>query len=107
MTCPLSNARPIASTQYPRPPLQLRRSHNRDLIDSVCTDVAELQNKKLNYFRGNYNDYQIQKQRGDLTKTRLAESVNNKREKIIKSMDKSLQLYEPSPILNMSVKEER
>ena len=87
MTCPLSNARPIASTQYPRPPLQLRRSHNRDLIDSVCTDVAELQNKKLNYFRGNYNDYQIQKQRGDLTKTRLAESVNNKREKIIKSME--------------------
>ena len=61
-------------------------SHNRDLIDSVCTDVAELQNKTLTYYRGNYNDFQIQKQRGDLTQTRLAESINNERERIVKTM---------------------
>ena len=36
-------------------------SHAREFLNSVCTDIIDLNNQKLTYFRGNYNDYEKQK----------------------------------------------
>ena len=30
-------------------------SHDQDFLDNVCTDVIHLDNKKLQYYRGNYS----------------------------------------------------
>ena len=29
-------------------------SHDQDFLDNVCTDIIDLDNKKLQYYRGNY-----------------------------------------------------
>lgn len=36
-------------------------SHAREFLNSVCTDIIELKNQKLTYFRGNYDDFEKQK----------------------------------------------
>ena len=36
-------------------------SHAREFLNTVCTDIIDLNNQKLTYFRGNYNDYEKQK----------------------------------------------
>lgn len=33
-------------------------SHSREFLNQVCTDIIELSNQSLNYYKGNYNDYQ-------------------------------------------------
>lgn len=32
-------------------------SHSRNFLNAVCTDIIELQQQKLNYYRGNYESY--------------------------------------------------
>eukprot|EP00451_Oxyrrhis_marina_P053821 CAMPEP_0204506546 /NCGR_PEP_ID=MMETSP0471-20130131/109302_1 /ASSEMBLY_ACC=CAM_ASM_000602 /TAXON_ID=2969 /ORGANISM="Oxyrrhis marina" /LENGTH=1976 /DNA_ID=CAMNT_0051511551 /DNA_START=126 /DNA_END=6057 /DNA_ORIENTATION=- len=32
-------------------------SHDADFLDSVCTDIVHLEDKKLNYYRGNYSSF--------------------------------------------------
>lgn len=36
-------------------------SHAREFLNSVCTDIIDLKNQKLTYYRGNYDDYEKQK----------------------------------------------
>jgi len=33
-------------------------SHQRDFLNAVCTDVIHLQNKKLDFYRGNYDSFE-------------------------------------------------
>jgi ATP-binding cassette, subfamily F, member 3 len=35
-------------------------SHDRDFLDSVTTHIARLQNRKINYYKGNYSAYEHQ-----------------------------------------------
>merc|ERR1712224_355824 len=32
-------------------------SHDADFLDSVCTDIIHLEDKKLNYYRGGYSAF--------------------------------------------------
>ena len=36
-------------------------SHARDFLNNVCTDIINLENQKLTYFRGNFEDFETQK----------------------------------------------
>ncbi|CAO2183460.1 unnamed protein product [Urochloa humidicola] len=33
-------------------------SHDRDFLNSVCTDIINLHNKKLDFYRGNFDDFE-------------------------------------------------
>jgi ATP-binding cassette subfamily F protein 3 len=35
-------------------------SHARGFLNSICTDIIDLKNQKLTYFRGNYDEYEKQ-----------------------------------------------
>ena len=37
-------------------------SHDQQFLDDVCTDVVHLDQKKLNYYKGNYTDWKAQYQ---------------------------------------------
>ena len=36
-------------------------SHDRDFLDSVCTNIAHVEQQDINYYRGNYSAYEIQR----------------------------------------------
>ena len=63
-------------------------SHNRDLVDSVATDVVEICQKKLTYYHGNFNDHLKQKQESDKAATKVATNINKERERLATSMAK-------------------
>ena len=37
-------------------------SHDRELLDKVCTSIIEIENGKLNFYNGNYYEYKRQKE---------------------------------------------
>ena len=38
-------------------------SHDRDLLDSICNKIIEVEDGKLTFFEGNYSFYKQQKQK--------------------------------------------
>lgn len=38
-------------------------SHDRELLDHICTDIIEIDQAALHRYKGNYSNYQQQKQR--------------------------------------------
>jgi ATP-binding cassette subfamily F protein 3 len=63
-------------------------SHNRDLTDAVCTNVAHMNNKNIDYYKGNYNDFLGYKAQNDAHCTRIANNLNRERDKLTASIDK-------------------
>ena len=43
-------------------------SHDRDLLDKVCSKIIELEDGKIKVYEGNYSDYKMQKELEDKTK---------------------------------------
>jgi len=33
-------------------------SHAREFLNNVCTDIISFENMQLNYYKGNYNQYE-------------------------------------------------
>ena len=62
-------------------------SHDVDLINHVATDVIHFSNQSLNYYRGNYIDFQIQKQQQGLHKTRQQQTLDKQRVAMMKTID--------------------
>jgi ATPase subunit of ABC transporter with duplicated ATPase domains len=62
-------------------------SHDVDLINSVATDVIHFHDQILTYYRGNYVDFQIQKQQHDLHKIRQQHTLDKQRKSMIKTID--------------------
>lgn len=63
-------------------------SHNQYFIDKICTDIIDLDMKKLNYYRGNYTKYLV-KHEQDIKKTHIDYEKYKKRLKEFKKKNKS------------------
>ena len=50
-------------------------SHDRYLLDSVCTSISEIQNEKLIHFEGNYTSYLDKKKKHDQAEQKKIEQV--------------------------------
>jgi ATP-binding cassette subfamily F protein 3 len=53
-------------------------SHDIDLINNVATDIIEWRRKKLFYYSGNYENYQVQRQQGTVQHERQAATASRK-----------------------------
>jgi ATP-binding cassette subfamily F protein 3 len=53
-------------------------SHDIDLINDVATDIIEWRRKKLFYYSGNYENYQVQRQQGTVQHERQAATASRK-----------------------------
>lgn len=62
-------------------------SHDKDLVNSVATNVIEFNNNNLFYYPGNYADYIVCRQRNDLHCLRQAVALGKKREKITHALE--------------------
>lgn len=60
-------------------------SHDQDFLNNVCTDIIHLNNQKLDYYRGNYNDFK----KMNVQKRKEMEKAYEKQEKRIKELKKS------------------
>lgn len=60
-------------------------SHDQEFLDNVCTDIMHLDQKKLNYYRGNYGDFK----KMAAQKRREYEREYEKQQKRIKELKKA------------------
>jgi ATP-binding cassette, subfamily F, member 3 len=55
-------------------------SHDRSLLDEVCTDIIEFKKKKLTYYRGNFGNYVRLRDENIRNAMRLYSAYHEKRE---------------------------
>jgi len=60
-------------------------SHDQDFLNNVCTDIIHLDQQKLHYYRGNYNDFK----KMNVQKRKEQEKAYEKQEKRLKELKKS------------------
>jgi len=60
-------------------------SHDQDFLNNVCTDIIHLDQQKLQYYRGNYNDFK----KMNVQKRKEMEKAYEKQEKRLKELKKS------------------
>lgn len=60
-------------------------SHDQDFLNNVCTDIIHLDQQKLHYYRGNYNDFK----KMNVQKRKEMEKAYEKQEKRLKELKKS------------------
>ena len=53
-------------------------SHAREFLNTVCTDIVNFENQKLVYYRGNYNDYESQRDANLMRKQKEFEAQDRK-----------------------------
>ncbi len=62
-------------------------THDVELINSVATDIIHIANQTLSYYKGNYNDFLLQKNQHDLHKVHQQNALDKQRQSMIKSID--------------------
>jgi len=65
----------------------LLSSHDVDFVNDVVTDIIEMAQLNLYSYSGNYADYLVQKQQGDLHQLRQAVSLEKKRGTMVKTLE--------------------
>merc|ERR1712117_828189 len=60
-------------------------SHDQDFLNNVCTDIIHLDTQKLQYYRGNYNDFK----KMNVQKRKELEKAYEKQEKRLKELKKA------------------
>lgn len=80
--------RGLIQTMVERQTIVVLVSHDVDLINSVATDVIHFANQTLTYYRGNYIDFQLQKNEHDLHKLRQQNTLDKQRSSMMKTIDK-------------------
>lgn len=63
-------------------------SHDRDFLNTVCTDIVYAKDKKLNPYSGNYDDFECARNERQKELERAAESFEMKRAHVQKFVDK-------------------
>lgn len=63
-------------------------SHDRGFLNEVCTDIVEFKNKKLNYFRGNFDNYVKQRDENTRNAMRAFQAYQSKRDHMMEFIDK-------------------
>ena len=61
---------------------------DRGFLNSVCTDIMELKNKKLTYYRGGFDDYIKQRDENTRNAMRVYEAYMTKRQHMQEFIDK-------------------
>ena len=79
--------RGLIQTMVERRTIIVLVSHDVDLINSVATDVIHFANQTLTYYRGNYIDFQLQKNEHDLHKLRQQNTLDKQRNSMMKTID--------------------
>lgn len=64
-------------------------SHDRALLEAVCTDIVEMKDHQLVYFPGSYSDFLINKEELAARQTHMADAQTRKEEHIKKTMNLS------------------
>lgn len=62
-------------------------SHNKNFINEICTDIIHLDNKKLNYYDGNYKKF---KQQLKIVKDKIASDWDKMMKEVKKMREKSI-----------------
>jgi ATP-binding cassette, subfamily F, member 3 len=63
-------------------------SHDRSLMDTVCTDIVHFYKRQLTYYPGNFSDFDRIKSEQDLHMSRVEDSIVTKRKHIEESIKK-------------------
>lgn len=63
-------------------------SHDRGFLNEICTDVIEFKNKKLNYFKGNYDTYVKTSEEMLKNQMRMYQAYKDKREHMMDFIEK-------------------
>ncbi|KAL7581299.1 hypothetical protein ACA910_006064 [Epithemia clementina (nom. ined.)] len=63
-------------------------SHDRGFLNEVCTDIVEFKNKKLTYYRGNFDSYVKQRDENIRNAMRAYQAYQSKREHMMEFIDK-------------------
>lgn len=63
-------------------------SHDRGFLNEVCTDIMELKNRKLTYYRGNFDSYVKQRDENTRNAMRAYEAYHTKREHMMEFITK-------------------
>ena len=79
--------RGLIQTMVERKTIVVLVSHDVDLINHVATDVIHFANQTLTYYRGNYNDFLLQKNQHDLHKFRQQNTLDKQRNSMMKTID--------------------
>ena len=79
--------RGLIQTMIERKTIVVLVSHDVDLINSVATDVIHFANQTLTYYRGNYNNFLLQKHDYDLHKLRQQNTLDKQRQSMMKTID--------------------
>jgi len=57
-------------------------SHDRQFMDNVCNRILRLFKQRLDVFEGNYSDYENTREEGKLDQAKMAERMQDKRDKM-------------------------
>ena len=63
-------------------------SHDRNFLDAVCTDIVIMEHKQLNYFVGNYSDYQQQVEEKAAREAQILDAADRQRSKALAFVQK-------------------
>ena len=77
----------LIQTMAERQTITVLVSHDVDLINSVATDVIHFSNQTLTYYRGNYIDFQLQKNEHERHKIHQQQTLDKQRSAMIKTID--------------------
>ena len=66
-------------------------SHDRELLDGVCTSILEIEDSKVRKYIGNYSDYQEQKNQEKMTKQKEYEQYREEKARLEKSKNQAKQ----------------
>jgi ATPase subunit of ABC transporter with duplicated ATPase domains len=77
----------IQTVTHRQPTVLVLVSHDIDLINDVATDIIHMSNQTLTYYKGNYNDYTLQKNEKNIHQLRMATTLQKQRNSMIKTID--------------------
>jgi ATP-binding cassette, subfamily F, member 3 len=63
-------------------------SHDRAFLNEVCTDIILVQDRKLHYYKGNYDQYEQTREEQAINTKRLYDSYVEKRAHMQEFVDK-------------------
>ena len=63
-------------------------SHDRGFLNEVCTDIVDFKNRKLTYYRGNFDNYVKQRDENTRNAMRAYQAYQSKREHMMEFIEK-------------------